>query len=164
VRPEQCTLVPDGPDAFTSEQGWKLGTAELGLVKRAVSTAQQCGSRVILFADPDPSVVSLIGETGADGIEIYTGSYASAARSGDCRALLSDIAEVARSAAALGLAVNIGHDLNLHNLPPLVAALPTVAEASIGHELTTDALTMGFEAAVTAYKLALSKRGVGATR
>jgi pyridoxine 5-phosphate synthase len=58
----------------------------------------------------------------------------------------------------LGLVVNIGHDLNLHNLPPLVAALPAAAEASIGHELTADALVMGFAEAVRAYKAALGAR------
>jgi pyridoxine 5-phosphate synthase len=56
----------------------------------------------------------------------------------------------------LGLAVNIGHDLNLRNLPPLIAAMPSVAEASIGHELTADALEIGFAAAVRAYKAALN--------
>jgi len=60
------------------------------------------------------------------------------------------------SAAELGLVVNIGHDLNLENLPPLIDALPAVAEASIGHELTADALVMGFAKAVQAYKAALS--------
>jgi pyridoxine 5-phosphate synthase len=59
------------------------------------------------------------------------------------------------------LAINIGHDLNLSNLPPLMAAMPAVTEASIGHELTADALVMGFKAAVTAYKAALTKRDVG---
>jgi pyridoxine 5-phosphate synthase len=161
VRPEQCTLVPDGPDVFTSENGWKLDGAELPLVKRAVATAKQCGSRVILFVDPDPDVVSLISDTVADGIEIYTGSYAAAARNGDGQALLKRVAETARRAAALGLAVNIGHDLNLDNIPPLVAAMPTVAEASIGHELTADALVSGFKAAVIAYKAALTKPDTG---
>jgi pyridoxine 5-phosphate synthase len=161
VRPEQCTLVPDGPDALTSEDGWKLAGAELSSVKRAVDIAKQCGSRVILFVDPDPDVVSLIPDTGSDGIEIYTGSYAAAARIGDGQALLERLAETARRAAALGLAVNIGHDLNLINLPPLVAVMPSVAEASIGHELTADALISGFMAAVTAYKAALTKRDAG---
>ncbi len=161
VRPEQCTLVPDGPDVFTSEDGWKLDGAELPFVKRAVATAKQCGSRVILFVDPDPEVVSLISETGADGIEIYTGSYATAARNGDSQALLKDIAETARRAAVVGLVVNIGHDLNLDNIPPLVAAMPTVAEASIGHELTADALITGFKAAVIKYKATLTKRDAG---
>ena len=156
VRPEQCTLVPDRPDTFTSEEGWKLSAAELPWVKRAVSTAKQCGSRVILFVDPNPDVVSSVATTGADGIEIYTGSYASAMRTGIHRAQLNDIVETAQRAAALGLAINIGHDLNLRNLQPLMAALPAVAEASIGHELTADALVMGFKPAVMAYKAALT--------
>ena len=54
-----------------------------------------------------------------------------------------------------GLVVNAGHDLNLDNLPGLVAAMPCLAEASIGHELTADALVVGFAAAVEAYKRAL---------
>ncbi|HEY6456843.1 MAG TPA: pyridoxine 5'-phosphate synthase [Steroidobacteraceae bacterium] len=158
VRPEQCTLVPDGPDVFTSEDGWKLDGAELPLVRCAVTTAKQWGSRVILFVDPNPEVVSLISKTGADGIEIYTGSYATAARNGDSQVLLNHVAETARRAAAVGLSVHIGHDLNLSNLPPLVARMPAVAEASIGHELTADALIIGFKAAVVAYTEALTKR------
>ncbi len=161
VRPEQCTLVPDGPDVLTSEDGWKLDGADMPCVKRAVANAKQWGSRVILFVDPDPDVVSFISDTGADGIEIYTGSYAAAARNGDGQALLKRIAETAQRAAALGLAVNIGHDLNLSNLPPLVAAMPAVAEASIGHELTADALISGFKAAVITYKAALTRRNAG---
>ena len=157
VAPEQCTLVPDGPDAFTSEEGWKLGTGDLPAVKRAVSTAKQYGSRVILFVDPRPDVVSSLSSTGADGIEIYTGSYAAALRNGDQQARLNDIAETARLAAALGFAINIGHDLNLSNLRLLMKTVPAVAEASIGHELTADALVMGFKAAVMAYKAALTK-------
>ena len=66
-------------------------------------------------------------------------------------------ADTARRAAARGLVVNIGHDLNLHNLPPLLDALPAVAEASIGHELTADALVMGFAAAVRAYRDTLAR-------
>ena len=70
----------------------------------------------------------------------------------------SACAATAARAAELGLVVNIGHDLNLENLPPLIAALPAVAEASIGHELTADALVMGFAEAVQAYKTALGGR------
>ena len=95
---------------------------------------------------------------GADGIEIYTGSYAAAFRQGDHAALLRACAAAAECAAELGLVVNIGHDLNLENLPPLIDALPAVAEASIGHELTADALVLGFSKTVQAYKAALSGR------
>ena len=60
--------------------------------------------------------------------------------------------------------VNAGHDLNLANLPPLVDALPALHEASIGHELTADALEMGWSAAVAAYRDALAPAGPAATR
>jgi pyridoxine 5-phosphate synthase len=158
VRPEQCTLVPDAPGVVTSEEGWKLGNQDMPLVRSAVATVKQFGCRVILFVDPDPDVVRRVLGTGADGIEIYTGSYAAAVRNGPHEASLNACAETGRRAAHLGLTVNIGHDLNLDNLPSLVAALSAVAEASIGHELMADALTMGFCAAVVAYRAALSSQ------
>lgn len=155
VRPEQCTLVPDAPGVLTSEEGWQLEGEQLNLATPAVAALKQAGCRVILFVDPDPGVVERVPPTGADGIEIYTGTYAAAFRAGDFAAPLRACAETGKRAAAAGLVVNIGHDLNLQNLPPLMAALPGVAEASIGHELTADALVMGFAAAVAAYKRAL---------
>jgi pyridoxine 5-phosphate synthase len=161
VRAEQCTLVPDAPGVLTSEEGWKLGNEDTPLVNIAVARLKQSGARVILFIDPDPAVIDRVPGTGADGVEIYTGSYADAFRRGDAKAALAACAETARRAAARGLAVNAGHDLNLENLPALVAALPALAEASIGHELTADALKMGFSAAVAAYKAALASAGPG---
>ncbi len=158
VRPEQCTLVPDAPDAFTSEEGWKLGPDQMSLVQPAIARLKSLGARVILFIDPDPGVLDRIAPAGADGVEIYTGSYAAAFRSGGHEGWLDACAATARAAADRGLVVNAGHDLNLHNLPPLVARMPNLAEASIGHELTADALMMGFGAAVGAYVKALAAR------
>ena len=154
--PEQCTLVPDGPGVLTSEEGWKLGPKERSVVLPAIAALKQIGGRVILFVDPDPASVEPVREAGADGVEIYTGGYAAAFRAGSPDAQLAACAATAARAAQLGLVVNIGHDLNLDNLPPLVAALPGVAEASIGHELTADALVVGFAATVRAYKAALA--------
>jgi pyridoxine 5-phosphate synthase len=156
VRPEQCTLVPDAPDAFTSEEGFKLGREQMALVKPPIARLKEMGARVILFIDPDPAVLDRIPESGADGVEIYTGSYAAAFRAGGYDALLDGCARTARTAADRSLVVNAGHDLNLHNLPPLVGRIPYLAEASIGHELTADALVMGFVAAVSAYAKALA--------
>jgi pyridoxine 5-phosphate synthase len=156
VRPEQCTLVPDGPGVLTSEEGWKLGNEDMPLVISSVARLKQMGARVILFIDPDPTVVDRVPGTGGDGVEIYTGSYADALRGGDAAKMRAACAETAARAAARGLVVNAGHDLNLDNLPALVAAMPNLAEASIGHELTADALKMGWQAAVKAYKAALA--------
>jgi pyridoxine 5-phosphate synthase len=156
VRPEQCTLVPDAPSAFTSEKGWDLTADQMELVRPAIAALKNLGSRVILFVDPDPAVLDGVIAAGADGIEIYTGGYATAFRTGRHDALLNACAETAAAARARRLVVNAGHDLNLRNLPPLVSRVPFLAEASIGHELTADALAMGFAAAVGAYAAALA--------
>jgi pyridoxine 5-phosphate synthase len=156
VRPEQCTLVPDAPGVFTSDEGWKLDGEQVQLVREAVDALHRIGCRAIVFVDPNPAVVARVSQVGADGIEIYTGGYAECFRAGNHEGLLSACADTAAAAASLGLVVNVGHDLNLENIPPLVAAAPTLAEASIGHELTADALLMGWTEAVTRYSAALA--------
>lgn len=156
ARPEQCTLVPDAPDAFTSESGWSLGNEDIALLRPAIARLKTIGCRVILFADPGFAALDRVRGTGADGIEIYTGAYAATFRNGDAAAALAACVATAQRAQALGLTVNVGHDLSLENLPPFIAAMPPVAEASIGHELTADALEIGFAAAVRAYKAALN--------
>src|SRR5207253_11181820 len=125
-------------------------------VKPAIAELKRLGCRVILFVDPDPAVVARVPDSGADGIEIYTGTYAGACRAGDGSKELQACADTAAAAREQGLVVNAGHDLNLDNLPALVAAIAFLAEGSIGHELTADALVIGFAAAVQAYKAALT--------
>jgi len=164
VRPEQCTLVPDAADVLTSDEGWKLGNEDSALLRVAVSKLRQFGCRIILFVDPDPIVVRRVPATGADGIEIYTGDFAAAVRRGAYEDILQSCADAATAAANAGLCVNIGHDLNLDNLPRLLTNIGSVAEASIGHELTADALVMGFGQAVAAYKTTLTTAATGSTR
>ncbi len=155
-RPEQVTLVPDAPEAFTSEEGWHLDSAQAALAFPAIAAMKGPGCRVILFIDPDPDVIDRVVRSGADGVEIYTGTYAAEFRADRHAATLDKIAATAARAKDAGLAVNAGHDLNLHNIPPLMRAVPFLAEASIGHELTADALELGFAAAVSAYAKALA--------
>ncbi|MDE2007224.1 MAG: pyridoxine 5'-phosphate synthase [Rhodospirillales bacterium] len=155
ARPEQVTLVPDAPDAFTSERGWALDAAERAVAEPAIAALRALGARVILFIDPDPEAVPCAKAAGADGVEIYTGAYAAAFRAGDPAASLDACARTAAAARDAGLVVNAGHDLNLRNLPGLIARAPFLAEASIGHELTADALEAGFAATVAAYARAL---------
>ena len=155
VRPEQCTLVPDAPDAFTSEEGWHLDNAQASLAHPSIAAIKALGARVILFIDPDAAVVPRVRQSGADGVEIYTGAYAAAFREGTHAGLLRAIGDAAKAAADAGLVVNAGHDLNLRNIRPLMEVVPFLAEASIGHELTADALEMGFAATVAAYSEAL---------
>lgn len=158
IRPEQCTLVPDPPGVLTSDKGWDLTADELAILQPALARLRKVGCRTILFVDPNPAVPDRVADFGGDGIEIYTGSFAAAFRTGSHAALLADCAEAARRAAARNLVVNAGHDLNLYNISALVEALPNLAEASIGHELTSDALVVGFEAAVANYVSAVKVR------
>ena len=152
VRPQQCTLVPDSREVLTSEEGWRLERAEDAVVRGAIQRLKAVGCRAVVFVDPDPSVVKRVAAAGADGIEIYTGSYSSAFARGEGARLLDLCAETANWAASYGLVVNVGHDLNLANLPSLVTAIPHLAEASIGHDLTADALEMGWAEAIEAYR------------
>ncbi len=156
VRPEQCTLVPDTSDVFTSEKGWDLTTAEVPALDRPIARLKEMGTRVILFVDPDPAIADRVLDTGADGIEIYTGSFAAGFKQGNVDRLLNPIRELGAIAKTSGLVVNAGHDLNLDNIPHLISAVPHLNEVSIGHELTSDALVLGFERAVGLYTAALS--------
>jgi pyridoxine 5-phosphate synthase len=159
VRPEQVTLVPDAPAAFTSEEGWHLDDAQAALATPFVAAIKALGGRAILFIDPDPAVIVRVKQTGADGVELYTGPYAAAFRQGDPAPILERIAATAAAAADAGLVVNAGHDLTLQNIPPLMRSVPFLAEASIGHELTADALEMGWAATVAAYGQVLVESG-----
>jgi pyridoxine 5-phosphate synthase len=154
-RPEQATLVPDAPGAFTSEEGWTLVSEQAALVTPMIAAMKALGCRVILFIDPEPAVIALARAVGADGVEIYTGAYAAAFNGGSHGPILERIAATSAAAREAGLVVNAGHDLNLRNIPPLMRAVPFLAEASIGHELTADALENGFAATVAAYAKAL---------
>jgi len=155
VRPEQCTLVPDAATAFTSDKGWDLDAGDIAALAQPIKRLKSLGTRVILFVDPDPAIAARAADSGADGIEIYTGAYAAAYRKGTAERLLDAIAALGSNATQCGLVVNVGHDLNLDNIGSLISVLPHLHEASIGHELTADSLVMGFDQAVRLYAQAL---------
>lgn len=150
VRPDQCTLVPDDPAAFTSDHGWNLqrDAARLGPIVRELKTL---GVRVSLFMDPDPEAMKLARSAGADRVELYTEPYARAFGTANEPAALGRYAAAARAALAAGLGVNAGHDLNRDNLPAFLRAVPEVAEVSIGHALIADALEFGMAETVRLY-------------
>jgi pyridoxine 5-phosphate synthase len=155
VAPTQATLVPDMPDARTSDAGWDVA-ANRGFLTDVIGELHAVGSRVSLFVEADPAVMAPAAEVGADRVELYTGPYAHEFTHGDAEAALTRYAEAAEAARAAGLEVNAGHDLSLENLAALRQAIPHLAEVSIGHAITADALVMGFQAAVHAYLAALA--------
>lgn len=156
VRPQQCTLVPDDPAAFTSDHGWDLARHGDRL-RPVIAGLQDLGVRVSLFMDPLPEAMIIAAAVGADRVELYTEPYAAAFGTAEEVATVARYAEAARSAMAAGLEVNAGHDLNQANLPLFLSAVPGVAEVSIGHALIADALELGLAAAVEAYLRAMDR-------
>jgi pyridoxine 5-phosphate synthase len=152
VKPTQATLVPDDPAQNTSDHGWDV-VKHLDTLKPIVAELKDLGCRVSLFLDPDPEMAKAAADTGADRIELYTESYAVAYEQGGSalEQSLAAFRATAEAAESVGLGVNAGHDLNLDNLPGF-CAIPNVLEVSIGHALVADALSLGMEATVKAYR------------
>lgn len=157
VRPTQCTLVPDSPDAFTSDHGWDV-IAEEERLRHIIATLHGYGCRVSLFMDPVPEQIERAAEIGADRIELYTEPYAAAFAGGNGEIAVTPYAAAAQRAGTLGLGVNAGHDLNRENLPLFLSAVPNVLEVSIGHALIADALELGLPETVRQY-LELTNKG-----
>lgn len=159
ARPAQATLVPDGDNQLTSDHGFDL-TGDNAELAEHIARYQSSGARVSLFMDPDLAQIELAKTIGADRIELYTGPFAAlAANSGLESAQTLECFERFRRAAEhathIGLGVNAGHDLDLHNLP-LFRRIREVLEVSIGHALVSDALRMGLAATVKAYLAVLA--------
>ena len=164
ARPDQVTLVPDLPGQETSDHGWDIPTSATMLAE-VIERLQNRQMRVSLFVNPEPEVAAQAADVGADRVELYTGPYGDPR--GDVVAQLRRLkvtADACRRAGlraargGAGLGVNAGHDLTLANLPALVKAIPDLAEASIGHGVTADALKYGFPEAVRRYVAILSGR------
>lgn len=156
VRPTQCTLVPDDPDQRTSDHGWLLvadgrSTDDAAQIAPIIAELKQLGCRVSLFMDPDLEQIDAVPATGADRVELYTEPYAAAFGSVGEDEAFETYRRAAGHAQGLGLGVNAGHDLNLDNLPRFLT-IPKILEVSIGHALTADALEMGFDQTVRAYR------------
>lgn len=155
TRPHQCTLVPDSDDQLTSDHGFDL-TRSAEALAPIIADLKAWGVRVSLFMDPDAEQIRLARAVGADRIELYTGPYAAAwSQPAILEPLHERYREAAQLATELGLGVNAGHDLNLDNLTRF-AAIPGLLEVSIGHALTVDALRLGMDSAVRAYKALLA--------
>ncbi|MCV3240987.1 pyridoxine 5'-phosphate synthase [Mesorhizobium sp. ZC-5] len=142
-QPEQVTLVPDDPAQATSDHGWDF-SGQSNFLTPVVKRLKKGGFRVSLFADPDPASVTAAADTGADRVELYTGPYGSFHDdSTGADKELERLGKTADAALAAGLSVNAGHDLTVANLPALTKRIPRLAEVSIGHGLTADALEYG---------------------
>ena len=158
VRPHQATFVPDSDGQFTSDHGYDL-RVDAAALRPLIDECHALGVRVSLFMDPDPAAMTLAREVGADRVELYTESYASAFGTPRETEVRAQFAEAARAALAVGLGVNAGHDLNHDNLTAFLREVPGVSEVSIGHALIADALELGYTETIRSYLKAIHAAG-----
>jgi pyridoxine 5-phosphate synthase len=156
VKPTQVTLVPDPPDALTSNAGWDTVT-HAAFLKKVVERLKKAGIRVSIFVDPDERMVEGAARVGADRVELYTEPYARLYPQ-NREAAIAPYLKAAAAARDLGLGLNAGHDLNLENLAFLKEQIPFLDEVSIGHALISDALYLGLENTVQLYLRRLGRK------
>ena len=156
VKPDQVTLVPNAPDALTSNAGWNT-VANREFLTEMCRVFKAEGIRVSIFVDPDPDMVRGAALCGADRVELYTAAYAEEFKNGPEKAVKPYLkAALAARECALGL--NAGHDLNLDNLAYFIRTIPWTDEVSIGHAIICDALYMGLERTIGAYLEEIRKK------
>lgn len=149
VKPDQVTLVPDAPDALTSNAGWDTVTNQKVLAE-ICSKLREAGIRSSIFVDPRGEMVVGASNCGADRVELYTKPYADLYRQ-DREFAVAPYIEAATVAREAGLGINAGHDLNLENLAYFNAMIPWLDEVSIGHALISDALYYGIQDTIRRY-------------
>jgi pyridoxine 5-phosphate synthase len=147
--PDQVTLVPDEPDAITSDSGWDT-LKHTNYLKEVIDELHAHNIRVSLFIDPDPKLIEGAAKAGADRIELYTGPFALQFQHNP-EAAVKPYITAAKAALDAGLGINAGHDLNLENLSYLITHIPEISEVSIGHALICDALYFGLENTIQLY-------------
>jgi pyridoxine 5-phosphate synthase len=149
-KPDQVTLVPDALGQITSNHGWDT-ISNQGYLKDAIAQFKEAGIRVSIFVDPDPKMVEAAATTGTDRIELYTEAYAHQYLA-DKEKAIAPYLEAAKVAQQVGLGINAGHDLDLHNLKYFADNVPGLLEVSIGHALIADAIYSGLENTIQMYQ------------
>ena len=153
VKPTQVTLVPDAPDAITSNAGWDV-KAHFDFLSELIEQFTQVGIRTSIFVGTELDNIDYAAKTGTDRIELYTEPYASQYLTNK-EAAIAPFVQAAQHAKSLGLGVNAGHDLSLVNLAYFKQNIPLLDEVSIGHALIGDALYLGLQETIKQYKQCL---------
>ena len=150
VKPEQVTLVPDGPDVITSNVGWDTIKFQ-DYLKEIIVEFKEYGIRTSIFVDPKLEMIEGAKLCGTDRVELYTEEYATKYIDNKEQVIAPYIL-AANKASELGLGINAGHDLSLENLEYFAKEVPNLDEVSIGHALISDALYLGLENTIQMYK------------
>ena len=149
IKPDQVTLVPDGPESITSSYGWNT-KSNLNFLTEIIIQLHDIGVRTSIFVDPDTEMVKYASETGCNRIELYTEPYAANFVKGNML-LIDKYVECSLLANKLKMGVNAGHDLDIKNIEFFSSKMPFLDEVSIGHALICESLYMGIENVINIY-------------
>lgn len=149
IKPNQVTLVPDPPEALTSNAGWDT-KKNLIFLQEITTELKKHNIRPSIFVDTNLTNIEYALQTGTTRIELYTEPYA-ANFSLDKQKAVAEFVTAANLANKLNLEINAGHDLDLHNLNFFIKNIPFIKEVSIGHALISDAIYYGFENTIQMY-------------
>ncbi|WP_373795695.1 pyridoxine 5'-phosphate synthase [Neisseria dentiae] len=150
VMPEDVCIVPEKREEITTEGGLDV-LAQQDKIAAFTKTLTEAGIRVSLFIDADEAQIQAARDVGAPVIELHTGAYADA-ETPHARAMqLQRIEEGANFGSDLGLIVNAGHGLTIHNVTP-IAKILAIHELNIGHSLIAQAVFLGLPEAIRQMK------------
>ena len=160
IKPADVCLVPEKREEVTTEGGLDVLKYAKKITKftRKLSDA---GIRVSLFIDADADQIIAARDVGAPVIELHTGAYADAANPEARQHELVRIAAGAELGNELGLVVNAGHGLNIHNVSE-IAKLPQIRELNIGHALIAQAVFLGLPEAIKQMKEVMYRARISA--
>ena len=154
IKPHQCTLVPDPPDAMTSNAGWDF-VKNKNLLKTVVKKLKKQQVRSSLFLDPlkwNSLQYQALTEIKPDRVEFYTESYAESFKNPlQKKQILSKYKKCLKTLEKANIKINAGHDLNQKNLGDLLKSLPQIKEVSIGQALISESLEKGLASTIQSY-------------
>jgi pyridoxine 5-phosphate synthase len=153
VKPDWVCVVPEKRQEVTTEGGLDVKKHKKALAK-LIADFKKKKVRVSLFIEPDPKVVQLSCELGADAVELHTGRYCMAMQkslgaksAAIAKTELKKIVDSAKTGQALGIHVHAGHGFDLANVRKVVA-LDLIEEFNIGHSIVCRAAIVGLDQAV----------------
>ena len=149
IKPEQVTLVPDAPDALTSNAGWDTIKHKDFLID-IIKEFKSQGIRTSIFVDPINKMIEGAAIVGADRIELYTEEFAHQYSLGN-KDGINPYISAAVLAGELHLGINAGHDLSLENIAFFKQSIPNLLEVSIGHAFIAESLYFGMEPVTERY-------------
>lgn len=150
IKPYSICLVPERRQEVTTEGGLDVA-GQLEKVTEFIKPLLDAGIIVSLFIDPDIKQVEASAKTGAQFIEMHTGSYAECFGYKEEEIEFQKLKKAAELAQKLGLKVNAGHGLNYENVHRM-HEIDGLCELNIGHSIISRAVFTGLNEAVEKMK------------